>query len=67
MKAVILSGSPGTAIFPLANYYPKLLLPLHVYNLICKDRIHISQSAAKVAAYLLNNEGYGLCLELHRY
>jgi lipopolysaccharide/colanic/teichoic acid biosynthesis glycosyltransferase/acetyltransferase-like isoleucine patch superfamily enzyme len=28
MKAVILSGSPGTDQFPLANAHPKLLLPL---------------------------------------
>ncbi len=27
-KAVILSGSPGTAQFPLANLYPKLTFPL---------------------------------------
>jgi lipopolysaccharide/colanic/teichoic acid biosynthesis glycosyltransferase/dTDP-glucose pyrophosphorylase len=28
MKAVILSGSPGTHRFPLANFHPKILLPL---------------------------------------
>ena len=28
MKAVILSGSPGTHRFPLANAHPKLFLPL---------------------------------------
>ena len=28
MKAVILSGSPGTSWFPLANEIPKLLLPI---------------------------------------
>ncbi|MCK5230208.1 MAG: sugar transferase, partial [Desulfobulbaceae bacterium] len=27
-KAIILSGSPGTAIFPLANYYPNFLFPI---------------------------------------
>lgn len=28
MKAVILAGSPGTALFPLANLYPKLAFPI---------------------------------------
>lgn len=28
MKAVILAGSPGTAMFPLANYYSKLAFPV---------------------------------------
>jgi mannose-1-phosphate guanylyltransferase/phosphomannomutase len=28
MKAVILAGSPGTARFPFANYFPKLGLPV---------------------------------------
>ncbi|MBE9536615.1 MAG: sugar transferase [Proteobacteria bacterium] len=46
MKAVILSGSPGSAIFPLANYYPKLALPLgnvpllvHHLNVLKKNAV----------------------------
>ncbi|PIS37895.1 MAG: hypothetical protein COT35_03600 [Nitrospirae bacterium CG08_land_8_20_14_0_20_52_24] len=48
MKAVILAGSPGTAIFPLANYYSKLSFPVAnepiIYHLLSfLEASHISE------------------------
>jgi lipopolysaccharide/colanic/teichoic acid biosynthesis glycosyltransferase/dTDP-glucose pyrophosphorylase len=46
MKAVILAGSPGTALFPLVNLYPKLMFPIanepliiHLLNFLKKSNI----------------------------
>ena len=46
MKAVIIAGSPGTAILPLANYYPKLAFPVanqplavHLLNVLENNNI----------------------------
>ncbi len=61
MKAVILSGSPGTALFPLANLYPKLAFPLLgeplLVHLLCFLKRNGIKKVAVVSSEPYENRG----------
>jgi len=55
-KAIILSGSPGTALFPLANYYPNFLFPI-ANEVLLKYMLHSLRKSGIMEVAIVSSAG----------